>query len=75
MEFANGAKAELMTSYNQNVGRFRAEGEKGWISLEPAFGYRGIKLTSSKEPTNLTELPSQQAKQIVVGVGQRRGDR
>ncbi len=64
MEFANGAKAELMTSYNQNVGRFRAEGAAGWINLEPAFGYRGIRLTSSKGPTALKELPSQQALQL-----------
>lgn len=64
MEFADGSKAELMTSYNQNVGRFRAEGEKGWINLDPAFGYRGIKLTSSKGPTDLKELPSQQAVQL-----------
>jgi glucose-fructose oxidoreductase len=64
MEFANGAKAELMTSYGQNVGRFRAEGAKGWINLEPAFGYRGVKLTSSKAPTGLADLQSQQARQM-----------
>ena len=64
MEFANGAKAELMSSYTQNVGRFRAEGAAGWIELNPAFGYRGIKLSSSKPPMGLTELVSQQALQM-----------
>ena len=64
MEFASGAKAELMTSYGQNVGRFRAEGPGGWIELNPAFGYRGIKLTTSRGPGTWTELPSQQAKQM-----------
>ncbi len=64
MEFATGAKAELMTSYGQNVGRFRAEGAGGWINLDPAFGYRGIKLTTSRGPSALAELPSQQALQM-----------
>ena len=65
MEFASGAKAEIMTSYNQNVGRFRAEGEKGWIALEPAFGYNGIKVTSSKvPPLDITGVRSQQALQL-----------
>jgi glucose-fructose oxidoreductase len=64
MEFANGAKAELMTSYGQNVGRFRAEGAGGWIDFNPAFGYRGNKISGSKLPTGLTELPSQQAAQM-----------
>ena len=64
MEFANGAKAELMTSYGQNVGRFRAEGEKGWIELNPAFGYGGIKVNLSNGPSNITGVRSQQALQL-----------
>lgn len=64
MEFANGAKAELMTSYNQNVGRFRAEGAGGWIEFNPAFGYRGIRVAGSKVPPGLTEVVSQQALQL-----------
>jgi glucose-fructose oxidoreductase len=64
MEFANGAKADLTTSYSQRIGRFRAEGAKGWISLEPAFSYNGIKLTKSNGPTGLTGVPSQQALQM-----------
>lgn len=64
LEFANGAKAELMTSYGQNVGRFRAEGEKGWIEMDPAFPYRGLKVTTSKGPLELTAPVSQQALQM-----------
>jgi glucose-fructose oxidoreductase len=64
MEFANGAKAELASSYNVGTGRFRAEGEKGWAHLEPAFGYRGIKADTSKGPMQVTEVPSQQALQL-----------
>jgi glucose-fructose oxidoreductase len=64
MEFADGSKAELMSSYSQNVGRFRAEGAGGWINLDPAFGYRGIRLTKSSGMVNFAELPSQQAVQM-----------
>ena len=64
MEFANGVKAELMTSYEKNVGYFRAEGEKGWYELGPAFGYGGLKANSSRGPLNIKGLQSQQAVQL-----------
>jgi glucose-fructose oxidoreductase len=64
LEFANGAKAELMTSYNQNIGKFRAEGDKGWVELNPAHGYNGIKLVTSNGPSSIVAVPSQQALQI-----------
>lgn len=64
MEFANGAKAEFMTSYSRNVGEFRAEGEKGWIHLNPAFPYGGIQVTTSKGPWNIQGVRSQQALQM-----------
>jgi glucose-fructose oxidoreductase len=64
MEFANGAKAELATSYNQNYGRFRAEGDKGWAELDPAFGYNRIRLTTSNGPSTIEGARSQQAIQL-----------
>ena len=64
MEFPNGARAELATSYEQNYGRFRAEAEKEWLAFEPAFGYRGIKVMTSKGPLNITPVKSQQALQM-----------
>lgn len=64
MEFADGAKAELMTSYGQSVGRFRAEAQKGWMHFQPAFGYRGIKVTTSQGPLELPAPKSQQALQM-----------
>ncbi|HEX2854650.1 MAG TPA: Gfo/Idh/MocA family oxidoreductase [Opitutaceae bacterium] len=64
MEFANGAKAELMTSYSQSVGRFRAEAEKDWMNFQPAFGYRGIKVATSKGPLEIEPVKSQQALQM-----------
>ena len=64
MEFAGGAKAELMTSYGKNVGFFRAESARGWYELGPAFGYSGIKATSSRGPVGIVGLRSQQAIQL-----------
>ena len=64
MEFANGAKGEFSTSYNGGLDRFRAEAEKGWIEIAPAFQYGGLKAATSKGPLNLTVPPSQQAIQI-----------
>lgn len=64
MEFANGAKAEFMTSYNQGMDRFRAESDKGWIEFAPAFAYGGLKVTTHKGPLGITPPQSQQALQI-----------
>ncbi len=47
MEFANGARAELFTSYNEGLNQFRAEAAQGWIQIgPPAFTYRGLKGTT-----------------------------
>ncbi len=64
LEFSNGARAELMTSYSERIGKFKAEGDKGWILLEPAHSYKGIKAVTSKGPLDYPELPSQQAVQM-----------
>ena len=64
LEFSNGAKAELVTTYNEGIGKFRAEGDKGWIALEPAHSYRGIKAVTSKGPLEVRAIESQQALQM-----------
>jgi glucose-fructose oxidoreductase len=64
LEFSNGAKAELVTTYNASIGKFRAEGDKGWIALEPAHSYRGIKAVTSKGPLEVRQIESQQALQM-----------
>lgn len=65
MEWEGGIKANLMSSYQQNVGRFRAEGDKGWVNMEPAFSYRGVKLTTSGGGESKIPAPqSQQAIQL-----------
>ena len=64
MEFAGGARGEFMTSYGQNVGHFRAEGERGWVELNPAFPYGGIRMTTSAGPVAIEGVRSQQALQM-----------
>lgn len=64
LEFSNGAKAELVTTYADRIGKFRAEGDKGWIALEPAHGYQGIKAVTSRGPLNVRPIDSQQALQM-----------
>jgi glucose-fructose oxidoreductase len=64
LEFASGLKADLVTSYSQNIGQFRVEGDKGWLEMNPAHGYNGLKLTTSKGPSTIVGVPSQQALQI-----------
>ncbi|HEY1108082.1 MAG TPA: Gfo/Idh/MocA family oxidoreductase [Opitutaceae bacterium] len=65
MEFANGAKAHLITSYNAGMDQFRAESEKGnWIEFKPGFGYGGFKVATNKGPLGITPPQSQQALQL-----------
>jgi glucose-fructose oxidoreductase len=64
LEFSNGAKAELVTTYNASIGKFRADGDKGWIALEPAHSYRGIKAVTSRGPLEVRQIESQQAAQM-----------
>lgn len=47
MEFADGAVCHARTSYNENANQFRAEGARGWYEIGPAFGYRGLKASTS----------------------------
>lgn len=64
LEFSNGAKAELVTTYADRIGKFRAEGDKGWIELEPAHSYQGIKGMTHKGPLEITPIANQQAAQM-----------
>ena len=64
MEFANGARAEGYTSYNDNRNDFRAEAAGGWYEVGPAYGYRGLKASTSRGPVAVTPPTSQQALQM-----------
>jgi glucose-fructose oxidoreductase len=65
MEWADGAIAELTTSYQQSFDHFRAEGAKGWIHFqERAFGYQVRKVDSSRGLLNYGPFVNQQALQM-----------
>ncbi len=45
MRFPGGVLASCLTSYNiETVRSLRAMGETGWLSLDPAFDYQGLRL-------------------------------
>jgi glucose-fructose oxidoreductase len=64
MEFANGARAEGYTSYNDNRNDFRAEAAGGWFEIGPAYGYGGIRAATSRGPVTVKAPASQQALQM-----------
>ncbi|HEY0945713.1 MAG TPA: Gfo/Idh/MocA family oxidoreductase [Opitutaceae bacterium] len=63
MEFPGGASCAGVTSYARNLNAFRAEGAQGWIELQPAFSYRGVRVTTSRGPFDFVG-PNQQALQM-----------
>jgi predicted dehydrogenase len=64
MQFADGAVADCRTSYAENLNsRLRAEAAKGFLELQPAFGYGGLDGRTTKGPMNLPNVP-QQARQM-----------
>jgi glucose-fructose oxidoreductase len=50
---------EASSSYNRSSAYFLAEGDKGWIRLDPAYGYRGLRTTTSRGPIEYPEVPQQ----------------
>jgi predicted dehydrogenase len=64
MEMPNGVIGECRTSYSENANFLRAEAEKGWFELKPAYSYSGLRGTTSDG--KIIEYPklSQQAKQM-----------
>ncbi|WP_022825966.1 Gfo/Idh/MocA family protein [Hymenobacter norwichensis] len=64
MQFADGVVADCRTSYAENMsGLLRADAAKGWMELEPAFGYGGLQGRTSQGPMNIENVP-QQARQM-----------
>jgi glucose-fructose oxidoreductase len=59
MEFPGGVTCEASSSYNRGGNFFLAEGEKGWIRLEPAYGYRGLATRTSRGPIEYPQVPQQ----------------
>ena len=63
MDFPNGTKLTARTSFNHNSNQFRAEGEKGWLELKPAFNYNGLAGQTSRGPLKFDPM-NQQAAQM-----------
>ena len=64
MDYADGTKAEFITSYNGGINRFRGESDKGWVQIEPAFSYNGLQGDSSQGKISFEPAVNQQARQL-----------
>lgn len=63
MEMPGGLVAECKTSYTDGMNYLKAEAEKGFFELQPAFNYSGIKGKTSDGVIEYAPM-SQQAKQM-----------
>jgi hypothetical protein len=63
LEFADGRKADGMSSYGRGGNHLRAELAKGRVAIEPAFGYGGQK-GESPDGAMVFPVVNQQALQI-----------
>lgn len=63
MEFPNNLIAKCRTSYSKKMNILRAEAEKGWFELSPAYQYSGIKGKTSDGKMKFPQV-NQQAKQM-----------
>lgn len=59
MQFPGGVSCKAASSYSRNRNFFLAEGAKGWIRIEPAYGYDGIEVTTSRGPLDIPAVPQQ----------------
>jgi predicted dehydrogenase len=63
MEMPDGMVAYCKSSYSEEMNLLRAEAEKGWFEISPAYEYEGIKGKTSDGKMNFPEI-NQQAKQM-----------
>jgi glucose-fructose oxidoreductase len=61
LEFPNGAKCTARTSYNEYYRDFRADGDKGWFSMDRAYSYDDLRPTTSRGPITYTPMNQQAA--------------
>ena len=64
MEFPGGLKSECFTSYNDSRNDFRAEAERGWFEISPAYTYRNLRGATSRGPLSFDPPVNQQARQM-----------
>jgi len=63
MEMPDGIAAQCKTSYSEEMNLLRAEAEKGWFEISPAYEYKGIKGRTSNGKMDFPEI-NQQARQM-----------
>jgi predicted dehydrogenase len=63
MEFTEGVVADCTTSYSQSANLLRADAERGWFELSPAYPYSGQKGQTSEGKMNFPRV-NQQARQM-----------
>jgi len=63
LEFENGAVSDGMASFSKGANRFRVNGERDLIDLNPAFSYRGIQASTAQARMSFSSV-SQQALQM-----------
>lgn len=63
LHFPSGAIAECNASYADKQNLLRADAQKGWFELSPAFGYDGLKGKTIRGPLDIVNL-NQQAFQM-----------
>jgi predicted dehydrogenase len=57
MRFPSGILASCVTTYGANMpGFFRVYGSKGWLQVDSAFSYEGLRLTGDFGGTQIDEL-------------------
>jgi glucose-fructose oxidoreductase len=64
LEFPEGVVCEGATSYGERMHGFRAEAERGWFELQPAYSYRGIDGRTSRGPLDVPKNVPQQTLQM-----------
>jgi predicted dehydrogenase len=63
MEMPEGIVAQCKCSYSEEMNLLRAEAERGWFEISPAYEYKGIKGQTSNGEMDFPEI-NQQAKQM-----------
>ncbi|WP_247236584.1 Gfo/Idh/MocA family protein [Telluribacter sp. SYSU D00476] len=63
LQFEDGSVAECKTSYNDQYNLLRAEADKGWFELQPAYQYGGLKGKTSQGDMKVENI-NQQARQM-----------
>jgi predicted dehydrogenase len=63
MKFPSGILASCNTTYGGDMGGggfFKVHGSKGWVAMEPAFPYQGMRLTARLGDGQMLDIPDPQ---------------